>query len=798
MFTNDLKLIYRHFKRQKIYSLINLSGLAVGMACCILILTYVRFELSFDRFHKREDRIYRLVVNGTLSKRPFDLAATNGAQAPGVAQSIPEIEEFTRFSPLYRTPVRYEEIQHFEENILWADASIFEIFSFPLIKGDPQNALKPAYSAVLTETAAGRYFGREDPVGKTIIVNDQDQFTITGIMADVPGNSHLQFDMLFSFKTYQDNNPQDFARWMGNFGFYSYLLLREDADSAQVEAKFVPLVEQHIGPVLKIVGGNIIFRLQPLKNIHLRSHLSGEISSNPNPAYLYIFSAIALIILALACINFTNLATARSSVRAREVGIRKVHGAARKQLIRQFLGESLVYSLLSLIMALFLVQLALPTFRAVSGRPLSISYLEAAWLIPTLLGLALLVGLAAGSYPAFVLAAFRPSTVLRSGPVSHGSRGSFRALLVTFQFTVSITLLIGTGVIYRQLHFMKNKRLGFDQQHVVVLRFNDDASRGRAEIFKQELRSIPAVAAVGGASHVPGWGSGYNALLPEGFNLDESIAMNIIHADHDFLSTLGAEIAVGRDFSLSYSSDAGNTAIINQAAARAIGWEDDPLGKVIRELDGQHIPRTIVGVAEDYHFRDVRASIEPLVIFCDPAEVSALVVRLQPGNLQEHLRTLQGKWETVNSGTAFDYYFLDQSLENQYRSEERLGRLFSSFSGLAVFIACLGMFGMAAFAAQQRTREMGIRKVLGASSWGLVVMMSRDLARFVLLANVIAWPLAYWLAGRWLQAFAYRTSIQPLIFFLAAMAVFTVVLMTTAWQSIKAVRADPAKTLQHE
>lgn len=797
MFGSYLKITYRLFKRNKLYSIINIMGLAVGMACCILILSYVLTELSFDRFHAHSSRIHRLAVNGTLSNRPFNLACTNGAQAPGVSRDIPEIENFARFAQLGRIPVQYLDRQYFESDILWAEPSIFEIFSFPLIKGDPATALTPAFCAVLTESTAERYFGEKDPIGKILTINDHERYSVTGVMADVPENSHLRFDMLLSFKTYQDRNPQDFSRWMGNFAFYSYLLLREGADPARVEAKFAPLVEKNIGPILKIVGGEIIFRLQPLESIHLHSHLMGEISSNPDPAYITIFSVLALFILALACINFMNLATARSAGRGREVGIRKVHGAARGRLVRQFLGEATIQSFLSLGLAVIIAEIALPVFRAASGREMTIPYLTFPWLIPALLVLALAVGAAAGCYPAFVLSSFQPAAVLRSGSGGSSGRKRFRALLVTFQFTISIALLIGTGIIYRQLHYLKNKNLGFDKRHVMVLRLNNEDARNAADVLKQELRTLPIVDSVGAASHVPGWGAGHNAVLPEGFKTEDSLLMGIIHVDMDYLSTLGIEIATGRPFSRDFPSDPGKAALINQTAALSFGW-DNPLGKTLQELDGVSLPCTVVGIIKNYHFSNARNAIEPLVIFCMPKQVSSLVVRLVPGNLPEQIRSLQQKWREIVPSAAYDGFFLDTSLDSQYRSEERLGRLFAIFTGLAVFIGCLGLFGMASFTAERRTREVGIRKVLGASPSEMILLLSRELVGLILVANLIAWPTAFLAARWWLRDFAYRTRIDPLIFIVSALSLLGIGWLTTAYQSAKAAFSDPVDSIKYE
>jgi putative ABC transport system permease protein len=460
MFTNSYKVTVRNFRRQKLYSTINLLGLAVGMACCILILSYVHFEISYDRFHDKADRIYRLTMDGNLANQPFNLASSNGAIGPSLRDTLPEVEDVVRFRRRHRSSVVYRDKLFFEEGILWADASVFEVFSFPLVLGSPKEALQVPYRAVLTEETARKYFGSNDPMGKVLKIDNQVDYTITGIVKDVPENSHIDFDMLLSFKTLEVVYPERFTRWLGDFDNWSYLLLQEGADPRDVEEKCLPLIDENMGRVIKLIGGKVVFNLQPLARIHLHSNLLGDVASRGDILYVYLFSAIAIFILLLACINFMNLATARSAGRGREVGIRKIHGAVRGKLIRQFLEESLIHAFLSLLLALLLVQALLPVFRSISGKELNVPYTEAGWLIPVLIGLAVLVGLVVGSYPSFILASFEPSTILKGNPYLGKGKSRFRGILVVFQFAISIMLIIGTGVVISQVHYMKNKRLG--------------------------------------------------------------------------------------------------------------------------------------------------------------------------------------------------------------------------------------------------------------------------------------------------------------------------------------------------
>ena len=535
MFTNSYKVTVRNFRRQKLYSSINLLGLAVGMACCILILSYVHFEISYDKFHERADRIYRLTMDGELAGQPFNLASSNGAIGPSLRDILPEIEDVVRFRRKYRSSVAYQEKLFFEERIHWADASVFEVFSFPLVSGSPKEVLRAPYTAVLTEETARKYFGSDDPMGKILKIDNQIDYTVTGIVENVPENSHIDFDILLSFKTLEVVYPERFTRWMGDFDNWTYLLLQEGANPRAVEEKCLPLIDENMGRVIKLIGGEVVFKLQLLAQIHLHSNLLGDIASRSDILYVYLFSAIALFILLLACINFMNLATARSAGRGREVGIRKVHGAVRAKLIRQFLEESLIHAFLSLLLALLLVQALLPVFRSISGKELNVPFTEAGWLIPALIGLAVVVGLIAGSYPAFVLVSFEPASILKGTPYLGKGKGRFRGILVVFQFAISIMLIIGTGIIISQVHYMKNKRLGFEKEHLLVLRITNDRIRPSIETIKTELLSLPWVKGVGGSSHVPGWGARHNAVLPEGFSLENSQTMGIIHVDHDYL-----------------------------------------------------------------------------------------------------------------------------------------------------------------------------------------------------------------------------------------------------------------------
>jgi len=797
MFRSYLKITYRNFRRHKSYSLINIMGLAVGMACCIMILSYVRYELSYDKYHTHADQIHRLTMAGTMGKMSGDLACGNGAVAKDLIREIPEVRNAVRFRYIYHNRVRCGDKLFFEDGVYLADASVFEVFSFPLLSGDPASALADPFNVVISESTAQRYFGNHDPMGKILRFDDQSDFHITGVMEDIPSNSHFTFDMLISFSTFERENPQLFSRWMGDFNNYTYLLLEPGTDPRTLDDRFDDMIEKRMGTILKAIGGDIRFVLQPLASIHLHSHLNGEAGANSHISSIYLFSSTAFFILLLACINFMNLATARSTNRAREVGIRKIHGAHKGKLAQQFLGESLIYSFVSLGAAVILVELFLPMFRALSGRDIRVGYASIPWMIPVLIGFGLFVGLSAGSYPALVLSRFKASRVLKGIWEGASGKGRFRKILVTFQFAVSIILLIGTGVIYHQVHFMKNKRLGFDKEHMLVIRGERPDVRLKLKPLINGLQGIPEVAAVSTASHVPGWGARRNIVLPEGFSLDETQMMAFTNIGYDYLDTLGIELKSGRNFSPEFTSDPQKSVLINEAAAAAFGWED-PVGKNIRELDGRSRPKTVIGVFKDYHFMSVQHSIEPQCLYCVPDESETIVVRMKPGAVSAALNAVQSYWKSMVPDAPFDYFFLDQSLNDRYHEEERLSRIVTNFSVLAIFIACLGLFGMVSYAAEKRTREIGIRRVLGASASQIVTLLSRDFLQWVIIANVIAWPAAYFAVTVWLRRFPYHVRPDILIFAGAGGVALIIALLTMGIKAFQAAAADPVESLKYE
>lgn len=800
MFRNYLKVALRNIKRHTGYSLINVVGLAIGMTCCILMLLWVQDELSFDRFNQNANRIYRLCLDANIGS-PLLAPVSMAPAGPAMASEFPEVVSAARTTRPERASIKFEDLTFQEENVGYADNSIFEVFTFPLLKGDPKTALTAPYSVVITEDMAKKYFGDQEPLGKMLRIDDEADFTVTGVVKNVPPNSHLNFNMLRSFETLYGDNSEEMESWV-NARFYTYLLLTENCDHRQLEEKFPALVDKHLGNFLGAIGGTVQLFLQPLTEIHLYSDFERDLPSNGDITYVYLFSGIALFVLLIACFNFVNLATARSATRAREVGMRKTLGAGRGKLMAQFLGESLIFSFFSLAIACILLELALPLFNSLAGRELSLNYFERPWLIPALAGLALLVGLLAGSYPAFFLSSLRPVRVLKGTGGAIASGSGFRRMLVVAQFVISITLIIGSITIYNQIGFMKDKRLGFDKEHVLVIPGMNQATRQSYLSVRDQLTNIPGVKAVGASSLVPGRGRTKSIFFPEGLNDNEPQTMDYFTIDPHYIPTMNMEMAQGRNFSADFSTDATQSVIINQATAIKLGW-DNPIGKTFRlpNLPGDQGDEqilTVIGVVKDFHIASLHQKIEPQIIFYDLSSVNHISIRLAPENISHTIGLLEKEWKKISPDRPFDFYFLDQSFDSQYRAEERLGKISLYFSLLGILIASLGLLGLSSYTTERRTKEIGVRKVLGATETGIVLLLSKEIVRWVLVANIIAIPVAYWLADRWLGNFAYRINLGWTTFVLAGLVALSIAVITVSFQAVRAALANPVESLRYE
>jgi putative ABC transport system permease protein len=806
MFKNLIKVAFRNIWKKKLFSLINIVGLSIGIACFFLIIINVRHEFSYDKFQKNGDRIYRVALERIYPDNVIFYAVIPYSIGDAMKADFPEVEQMTRVLA-NRNPVmlRYQEKSYEERKILLVEPNFFEMFSISLIKGTPETIFATPNSMVMTKDTALKYFGDEDPIGKYITA-PQGPVLVSGVCENIPENSHLEFDFLISLNlTGLQNRPNYIS-----FSVHTYVMLKEGVPPGDVEAKMPALVERYAaGPIQAqtglsfkdyvAAGNGYNYFFQPIRDIHLHSNLENEIKANGNIIYVYVLIAIAAFLIIIACVNFMNLATARSTTRAREVGIRKIVGSTKGSLIRQFLFESLVMSLIAVLVAIFLVQLLLPVFNQLSRKQLEIHYLKEPFNIALLLGIGVAVGLMAGIYPALVLSSFRPVTVLKGRFTTSRTGTRMRNALVVFQFALSIICIAMTVLVYRQMDFMKKKDLGFDRENTVVVE-RVFTLQNRGEAFKQELRRLPGVVNAAGSTTLVSGGYYYGIMFqaegdPE---VKTTRGMNI---DEDFIDTMGLKITQGRGFSREFNET--RNVIINESTIKEFGWTE-PVGMKIRYLGEEGEPTgeyTIIGVVKDFHYNSLHSPINSFVLLSIPNDqriFGNLQIKIVPENTGETLAAIEQKWREFNPQEPLSYYFLDDKLDEMYGNEKTSGQIFSIFSLLAIVIACIGLFGLSSYIAEMRTKEIGIRKVLGSTSPKIVLLLSKDFARLVLLAFVVAIPIAYFAMSRWLQNFAYRASIQIWIFLLAGTAAVLIAQLTISFQALKAANTDPADALRFE
>jgi putative ABC transport system permease protein len=789
MLLNYVKVALRLMWRHRGYTAINIVSLALGLACSILLLSYVRYELSYDRYHEKKDRVVRMAL--TIPRSSYgSIAKVNGPYGPAVQGEVPEIEAMTRFVFSGNLLLGSGERRFYESDGLYADPAAFQLFSFELLEGDAEKALAEPNTIVLTESLVKKYFPQGNPLGQSLMMENTIPLRVTGVLRDVPLNSHFTFDYLLSMGTLRHPDRDDWWRWNQ---FYTYLLLRPGADGATVEAKATSVIRSHLGD--QGSGHQIFF--QPITSIHLYSNLFRELEPNSDIAYVYLMSAIAFFILIIASMNFVNISTARASLRAKEVGIRKATGADRRAVSMQFFGESLLLSLMGLPLAVALVELALPGFNDLASRSITIEWLSDPFPLVVSTLLTLVVGAAAGVYPSLVLSSFNPAVVLK-GDQAGGRGSSFRKILVVTQFGLSAAFLIATSIVFDQLNYMKVKRLGFNDDQVIVIPMTDPTINARSELIKAELRKNPAVLSVAATANLPGGGDyGIPAELV-GVPAEQAPPIRVLIGDHDLLPTLQVEMVAGRHFSSALASDSGGY-ILNEAAVEQIGWEN-PLNERIAMPAIHRQPGPVIGIARDFHFRGFREAIAPLMIFIAPGSdwFSSFIVRVRPEQVPEVLTYLEEKFGQFDPLHPFRYRFLDETFQQLRDSEERMSRLLTVASGLATVIACLGLFGLAVFSAEQRTKEIGVRKVLGASVPGIAAMMTKDFLKLVLIANIIAWPFAWYGMSIWLEDFAYRADINAVSFLVVTLASALIAVFTVSYQALRAGLMNPVKALRYE
>lgn len=814
MLRSYFTIAVRHLSRQKGYSLINVMSLALGIACCLLILLFIRDELSYDRYFDRADRIYRVT---TEERQGGDVVRLAEVLVPTVwymREDFPEIEDMVRLVPPGNAwMVKYGDKGFYERNFYLADTTVFDIFNVPLLTGNPETALTGNDKIVLSESIARKYFGDENPMGKILDAEGTFHLEVTGIMPDLPANTHLGFDILASFKIQEAYSEKKVDEW-GWRTAYSYIVLREGSDPAELEAKLPAFVQKHLGSRYTSDEASLTFRLQPVTDIHLHSRLEQELTPNSDIRYIYLFAAIAVFIIVIACINFMNLATARSAGRAREIGLRKVFGAARTQMIRQFLLESLIMSAMAVCLALILAWVSLPWFNLLTGKTMSLDAGTMGFALAAVVAIGGAVGVASGSYPALYLSGLAPIETLKGTLAAGSGTAGLRRILVVGQFVISIALIICTGVVYSQLSFIQARNMGLNTDQVVAVPLTFNPVQETARTYKQRVAASPHVTSATATYILPGHKYAVIPLTLQrlGDAAYEKIDLNAAWTDEDFLETLGIELITGRYFDPAFQSDwgwgtTGGGVVLNEAAVTRLGFSspEEALGKElhwVRELrqgfdEEETELRRIVGVMKDFHYTSMHQPIGPLVLFPDE-QGGHIVVKIAPGHLSEGLELLEDVWRDVNPAFAFESFFVEDNFARLYDAEQRFGRVFVSFAVLAVLIACLGLVGLSSFTAERRTKEIGVRKVLGATIPNLFRLLSNEFVRLVIVANLFAWPAAYLVMTSWLDNFAYHVDLDWTTFILAGLLAMAIALLTVSYQAVRAASANPVESLRVE
>ena len=793
MIKNYLKLAFRNLWKHRTFSIINILGLTIGMTACFLIFLYISFELSYDSFNSKADRTYRVVSDIKTPTETLNAGGPAWAVPPFAKHEFPEVEAFARLAQ-NNVLIRKGEIKFQEENAMWADSSLFQIFDFKLTQGNPQTALKEPFSVVFSETTAKKYFGKENPVGQSLLITGEAlPAKVTGVMKDIPENSQVKADVFLSMSTVtQKFNANLDSQW-GNYGAQAYFLLTPNTNAKALEKKFPAFLEKYNGKEMKELQMYPTIFFEPLKDVYLRSTRDGSKTGNINN--VYIFSIIAIFILVIACINFVNLTTARSSERAKEVGIRKVAGALKSQLTRQFIGDSILLCFVAFLFSVGLAALLLPAFNHLAGKTISEGIFSNWKNISILFAASMGIGLLAGIYPALVLSSFKPVTVLK-GRFATGTKGILlRKGLVVAQFTISIALITGTIIVYNQMKYMRNQDLGFSKDQMLVIDTQGDKAK---DALKQTVSAIPGVKSVSLTGSVPGGNNPGAYSEIENIKGDLQIAnLDLYFVDFDYMPQFKMKIVAGRPFSKEFGTDTTQAMVLNEAAVKLLGYSSpqQAIGKRFKQWGREG---KVVGVVKDFHFRSLQTVIKPLSMRIEPGGCNLLAVNISASNAKSTIATIENKWKTMVPTRPFSYFFLDEFFDRQYRAEERFGKLFLNFAILAILISCLGLLGLASYSTMQRTKEIGIRKVMGASVSNIVNLLSKDFLKLVLLSFAIATPVAGYFMYKWLQDFAYKTSMHWWIFAVSGIIAVFIALFTVSFQAIKAAVANPVKSLRTE
>ncbi|MCB2221465.1 MAG: ABC transporter permease [Bacteroidetes bacterium] len=795
--------LYRNFIKNKFYSFLNVVGLSVGIATAIFILLYIQDELGYDRYHKNHERIFRLESEFTVSNNQNTYATVPAPLGPALKREIPEIEEMCRLAPIGSMAYHYKDIQFIENHFYLADSSVFKVFSHVFLRGNPTTCLVNPFSIVLTEKIATRYFGMDDPIGKVLTDRNGNQLKVTAVIEDLPGNSHLRFDALISMSsdpdTYNTTKPSRFWR----LGAFTFVLLHPKASIETVHEKFLDFYHSQMESLGKQYGVSFRLMTTPLTKTHFRKGLAADLPIG-NMAYIYIFSAIALFVLMLAAINYMNMATARSATRAKEVGMRKVMGADKANLRRQFMGESIVIALLALVIALIIVWIFLSDFNAFTGKMITFNPFDNGLIFLEIFGVALLVGLISGSYPAFYLSAFQPIRVLKGNTGHSGkNRGLFRKVLVVIQFFIAILMIISSFVVTGQLNYMKKSNLGFKVEDMIVIEVQDKSETNNLQTFKDRLLQSPGVNAVTNSSSIAGIiADVYNLKMEQESGMSDRVT-GVIRADFDFIKTYKMEIVAGRDFDRSMGTDLNEAVIINQTAAEEFDWARDPIGKKIEygfKQDRSDVKvMKVIGVVRDFYFKSLHNEVEPIIIILSDQPEDFLTCRLSEADQVGTLDYIELQWQFFYNQYPFNYRYLADRMDDMYKTEEKISSLVSIATFITIFIALLGLLGLSSFIAEQKTKEIGLRKIMGASVINILTLLYREFLILMLIAFVLAVPIAWWQLQHWLETtFIYHPPIQWTNFLFAGLVTFIVGFSTISFYIVRAASRNPVETIKYE
>lgn len=798
MLKNFITVAFRNIGRHKVFTSINLIGLVLGIAAFMLIMIWVGYEMSYDKFNTNKDRIQRLCVDFEAGSHMI-YPMTMPAAGPLLIEEFPEIENAARLEAPTRANIKIGEESFVETGVCHADNSIFQIFTFPFIDGDLNTALNNPFTVVISESTSRKYFPNSDPVGQTLEISGRGLFRITGIFKDIPQNSHFSFNIVASFETLYAENNEMMENWF-HIQFFTYLLFAENTDIANFTTKLPGFVEKHLGETLESFGATLELFLQPLTSIHLYSELAGDLAVQSDIKQLYMFIAIALFVLIIACINFINLSTANSTVRAKEIGMRKTIGSDRWQLILQFMIESIILCFFAMFIAVSLVEIIRPYLYDVFGTYVDLSFISPTRIVVYVLAFPVCIGIIAGSYPAFFLSRLKPIMILKSGFNKSGKKSHLRSILVIFQFSISMILIVATLTIFKQINFMKDTNPGFVEDSVIIIPGVRQLVKSSShDVIKQSLEKIAEVETVGFSSLFPGRGIQKAIMYPEGFSEDQPQMGEKLFVDAGYIEALGIEMAIGRNFSENMKTDPEKSVMINETAAHRFGWEK-PIGKTftIPSRDGKGYKMEVVGVVQDFHSASLHSVIEPLIIYNDISRANFIVIKVAGGNISGTIESIKKQIKELVPDHVLNYYFLNETLDNMYRRDQRTAGLALYFSALAILLGCLGLLGLTTFLVQNRNKEIGIRKVLGSSISGIVILLTKEFCKWVLIAVLIACPVSYFIMNKWLQGFAYRSNIGIAVFLISAGFSLLIAIITVSSQTIKTAMANPVKALKYE